>query len=66
MAVRCALGGEMTRPRRCSARPQAARARLRCSAGGVRPMGRASESAVRHIMGDAAFDAAYADGGALA
>ena len=56
MAVRCALGGEMTQAATLFGASQAARARLRSHQGAIGPMGQRHESAVRHIMGDAAFD----------
>jgi predicted ATPase/class 3 adenylate cyclase len=65
MAVRCALGGEMTQAATIFGAAQAARERLRSHQGAVGPMGRRHESAVRHTMGDAAFDAAYAQGAAM-
>jgi len=65
MAVRCALGGEMTQAATIFGAAQAARERLRYHQGAVGPMGRRHESAVRHTMGDAAFDAAYAEGAAM-
>jgi predicted ATPase/class 3 adenylate cyclase len=65
MAVRCALGGEMTQSATLFGAAQAARTRLRSNAGAVGPIGRRHESAVRHTMGDAAFDAAYGEGAAM-
>jgi len=65
MAVRCALGGEMTQAATLFGASQAARARLRSHQGAIGPMGRRHESAVRHIMGDAAFDNAYGEGAAM-
>jgi predicted ATPase/class 3 adenylate cyclase len=65
MAVRCALGGEMTQAATIFGAAQAARERLRSHQGAVGPMGRRHESAVRHTMGDTAFDAAYAQGAAM-
>ncbi len=65
MAVRCALGGEMTQAATLFGAAQAARTRLRSNAGAVGPMGRRHESAVRHTMGDAAFDTAYGQGAAM-
>ena len=62
MAVRCALGGEMTEAATLFGAAQAARSRLRSNLGVLEPMGRRHEAAVRHTMGDAAFDAAYAKG----
>jgi hypothetical protein len=65
MAVRCALGGEMTQAATIFGAAQAARERLRSHQGAVGPMGRRHESAVRHVMGDTAFDSAYAEGAAM-
>jgi hypothetical protein len=65
MAVRCALGGEMTQAATLFGASQAARARLRSHRGAMGPMGQRHESAVRHIMGDAAFDQAYGEGAAM-
>ena len=65
MAVRCALGGEMTQAATIFGAAQAARERLRSHQGAVGPMGRRHESAVRNTMGDSAFDAAYAQGAAM-
>ena len=65
MAVRCALGGEMTQAATLFGASQAARSRLKRHRGALGPMGQRHESAVRHIMGDAAFDEAYAAGAAM-
>jgi predicted ATPase/class 3 adenylate cyclase len=65
MAVRCALGGEMTQAATLFGASQAARARLRTHRGVIGPMGQRHESAVRHIMGDSAFDESYAAGAAM-
>ena len=65
MAVRCALGGEMTQAATLFGAAQAARARLRSNQGAIGPMGRRHESAVRNTMGDAAFDASYGEGAAM-
>jgi hypothetical protein len=65
MAVRCALGGEMTQAATIFGAAQAARERLRSHQGAVGPMGRRHEAAVRNTMGDSAFDSAYADGAAM-
>ncbi len=65
MAVRCALGGEMTQAATLFGAAQAARARLRSHQGVIGPMGRRHESAVRNIMGDSAFDQAYGEGAAM-
>jgi predicted ATPase/class 3 adenylate cyclase len=65
MAVRCALGGEMTQAATLFGASQAARAKLRSQRGAMGPMGQRHENAVRHIMGDTAFDTAYAEGAAM-
>jgi predicted ATPase/class 3 adenylate cyclase len=65
MAVRCALGGEMTQAATLFGASQAAQARLRYAHEAIGPMGRRHESAVRNTMGDAAFDAAYGTGAAM-
>ena len=65
MAVRCALGGEMTQAATLFGAAQAARSRLKTHRGVLGPMGQRHESAVRHIMGDTAFDEAYAAGAAM-
>ena len=66
MAVRCALGGEMTQAATLFGASQAARSRLKTThRGALGPLGQRHESAVRHIMGDAAFDEAYAAGAAM-
>jgi predicted ATPase/class 3 adenylate cyclase len=65
MAVRCALGGEMTQAATLFGASQAARAKLRSQRGAMGPMGQRHENAVRHIMGDAAFDTAYGEGAAM-
>ncbi|HEY7222697.1 MAG TPA: adenylate/guanylate cyclase domain-containing protein [Micromonosporaceae bacterium] len=65
MAVRCALGGEMTQAATLFGASQAARSRLKTHRGVLGPMGQRHESAVRHIMGDVAFDEAYAAGAAM-
>jgi hypothetical protein len=65
MAVRCALGGEMTQAATLFGASQAAQARLRSAHEVIGPMGRRHESAVRNTMGDAAFDTAYGTGAAM-
>ena len=65
MAVRCALGGEMTQAATLFGASQAARSRLKTHRGALGPMGQRHESAVRHMMGDVAFDEAYAAGAAM-
>jgi predicted ATPase/class 3 adenylate cyclase len=65
MAVRCAVGGEMTQAATLFGAAQAARALLRSHQGVIGPMGRRHESGVRNTMGDTAFDNAYGDGAAM-
>ncbi|MGE5830781.1 MAG: ATP-binding protein, partial [Micromonosporaceae bacterium] len=65
MAVRCALGGEMTNAATLFGAAQAARALLRSPPGPIGPMGLRHEAGVRTTMGDAAFDAAYGTGAAM-
>jgi len=65
MAVRCALGGEMTNAATLFGAAQAARAVLRSPPGAIGPMGLRHEAGVRNTMGDAAFDAAYGEGAAM-
>lgn len=65
MAVRCALGGEMSQAATLFGASQAARSRLKRLRGALGPMGQRHESAVRHVMGDVAFDEAYAAGAAM-
>ncbi len=65
MAVRCALGGEMAQAATLFGASQAARSRLKTQRGALGPMGQRHESAVRHVMGDVAFDEAYAAGAAM-
>jgi predicted ATPase/class 3 adenylate cyclase len=65
MAVRCALGGEMSQAATLFGASQAARSRLKRLRNVLGPMGQRHESAVRHVMGDVAFDEAYAAGAAM-
>ncbi len=65
MAVRCTLGGEMSQAATLFGASQAARSRLKTHRGALGPMGQRHESAVRNIMGDVAFDEAYAAGAAM-
>jgi hypothetical protein len=65
MAVRCALGGEMTQAATLFGAAQAARAWLRSHQGVIGPMGRRHEGAVRNTMGDTAFDTAYGEGASM-
>ncbi|UWP83518.1 adenylate/guanylate cyclase domain-containing protein [Dactylosporangium fulvum] len=65
IAVRCALGGDHETAAQLFGAAQAARVRLRCSAGAFGAYWTEQQAALRAAMGDAAFDAAYAAGGAL-
>jgi predicted ATPase len=65
MAVRCALGGEPLMAARLFGAAQAARSRLRVSAGVFATYWAEHEASVRAALGDAEFDAAYAEGSAL-
>jgi predicted ATPase len=65
MAVRCALGGDPLTAARLFGAAQAARSRLRVSPGMIGPYWAAHQATVRGVLGDAAFDSAYAEGTAL-
>jgi hypothetical protein len=65
MAVRCSLGGEPGTAARLFGAAQAARSRLRCTQGPFGTFWADQHGTVRDALGDAAFDAAYAEGGAL-
>jgi predicted ATPase len=65
MAVRCALGGDPLTAARLFGAAQASRARLRVSAGVLGSYWAEHEASVRATLGDAVFDAAYAEGSAL-
>jgi hypothetical protein len=64
LAVRCAVGGEPVVAARLFGAAQAARARLRVGAGAFGPYWTKQQAALRTALGDAAFDAAYAEGSA--
>jgi predicted ATPase/class 3 adenylate cyclase len=65
IAVRCALGGDPIAAARLFGAAQAARVRLRCSAGAFGSYWSEQQTAVRVALGDADFDAAYATGVSL-
>lgn len=65
MAVRAGLGGDPVTAARLFGASQAARGRLRQVTDGYDPFWVDHRVRVRAALGDAAFDAAYADGGAL-
>jgi len=65
IAVRCALGGDPITAARLFGATQAARSRLRITAGMFGPYWAEQQSAMRAAVGDEAFDAAYASGAAL-
>jgi predicted ATPase/class 3 adenylate cyclase len=64
-AVRCALGGDPVTGARLFGAAQAARAVLHCSAGLWGPYWARQQVRLREVMGDSAFDRAYAEGAAL-
>jgi predicted ATPase len=64
-AVRCALGGDLPTAARLFGAAQAARSALRCASGAFDTYWAEHQTTVRAGMGDASFDAAYAEGGAL-
>lgn len=65
IAVRCALGNDPGTAARLFGAAQAARARLRCAPGAYGSFWAEYHGFVRSALGDAAFDAAYAEGGTL-
>jgi predicted ATPase/class 3 adenylate cyclase len=65
IAVRCALGGDPALAARLFGAAQATRSRLRATPGLFGPYWVEQQARVRAAIGDAAFDAAYAEGGAL-
>jgi predicted ATPase/class 3 adenylate cyclase len=65
MAVRCSLGGDALTAARLFGSAQAARARLRVSAGALGPYWTQQQAQVRDALGDTVFDAAYAEGASL-
>jgi predicted ATPase/class 3 adenylate cyclase len=64
MAVRCGLGGDPLMAARLFGAAQAARSRLRVSAGVFATYWAEHEASVRAALGDAEFDSAYAEGNA--
>ncbi|MEJ3743250.1 adenylate/guanylate cyclase domain-containing protein [Actinomycetes bacterium KLBMP 9797] len=65
MAVRCALGGDHRAAARLFGAAQATRSTLRSTPGIYSPYWTERLATVRQALGDEAFDAAYAEGGAL-
>jgi predicted ATPase len=65
MAVRCALGGDPVTAARLFGAAQATRSLLRAAPGVFGAYWMEHQARVRAAIGDAAFDAAYAEGGAL-
>jgi predicted ATPase/class 3 adenylate cyclase len=65
IAVRCALGGEPVTAARLFGAAQATRSLLRATPGVFGPYWADQQAKVRAAIGDAAFDAAYAEGGGL-
>ncbi|MCI4062891.1 adenylate/guanylate cyclase domain-containing protein [Micromonospora sp. R77] len=66
IAVRCALGDEPVTAARLFGAAQATRANLRATPGLYGPYWLARQAELRRVLGDAAFDAAYGEGGELA
>ncbi len=64
-AARCALGGDAVVAARLFGAAQAARAQLQCSAGVYAKYWTEQQTRLRGVLGDVAFDAAYAAGAAL-
>jgi predicted ATPase len=62
MAVRCALGGDGVGAARLFGAAQANRSAMRCPTGPFGPYWVEQQAELRATIGDAAFDAAYADG----
>ncbi|WFE94947.1 adenylate/guanylate cyclase domain-containing protein [Micromonospora sp. WMMD987] len=65
VAVRCALGGEPLTAARLFGAAQATRARLRGTPGIFGTYWLERQADLRRVLGDAAFDAAYGEGGEL-
>ncbi|GFJ91107.1 hypothetical protein Prum_047490 [Phytohabitans rumicis] len=65
IAVRCALGGDPVTAARLFGAAQATRSALRSTPGRFGAYWAERQAAVRAALGDAAFDTAYAEGGAL-
>ncbi|MFU8875533.1 ATP-binding protein [Micromonospora sp. SL4-19] len=66
IAVRCALGGEAATAARLFGAAQATRSHLRAIPGIYEPYWLKQQAELRQELGDAAFDAAYGEGGELA
>ncbi len=64
-AVRCLLGGELTTAARLFGAAQAARSSLHCTPGAYGRYWAEQQARLQARLGDAAFDAAYAQGNAL-
>ena len=62
IAVRCSMSGDLVVAARLYGAAQTEQSRLRCSPGAFGPYWAEQQSAVRAVLGDAAFDAAYAEG----
>ncbi|MFI5906417.1 adenylate/guanylate cyclase domain-containing protein [Dactylosporangium sp. NPDC051541] len=65
VAVRCRLADDLETAARLFGAAQSARIRLRCSSGAFGAFWTEQQADLRAAMGDAAFDTAYAAGGAL-
>jgi predicted ATPase/class 3 adenylate cyclase len=65
IAERCALGGDHRTAARLFGAAQATRSQLRSAPGIYSPYWAERQAAVRGVLGDAAFDEAYAEGGTL-
>jgi predicted ATPase/class 3 adenylate cyclase len=65
IAVRCAWGGDPLVAARLFGAAQATRSAMRCSPGIYGPYWVEEQTALRAVLGDAAFDAAYAEGAEL-
>jgi predicted ATPase/class 3 adenylate cyclase len=65
IAVRCAMGGDRLTAARLFGAAQAEQARLRSSPGAFGPYWAEQRAAVQQVIGDAAFDSAYAAGARL-
>ncbi|MFD0817630.1 adenylate/guanylate cyclase domain-containing protein, partial [Micromonospora zhanjiangensis] len=65
IAVRCAWGGDPVLAARLFGAAQATRSALRCSPGIYGPYWSEEQAALRAVLGDEAFDGAYAEGAEL-
>jgi hypothetical protein len=65
IAVRCAWGGDPLVAARLFGAAQAIRSAMRCSPGIYGPYWMEEQTALRAVLGDVAFDAAYAEGAEL-